>query len=97
MFEAFRRILDDLTGDDDRTQTGDDDVRLAAAALLFHVMGIDGVASDDEAELLRGLLKRRFELGDTWRVNLRASISPTWMTSVGTPWTSDGTYVSLLI
>ena len=64
MFEAFRRFLDDLTGDDHRPQTGDDDVRLAVAALLFHVMGIDGVASDEEAELLRDLLKRRFELGE---------------------------------
>ena len=64
MFEAFRRFLDDLTGKDDETDTSQDDVRLAAAALLFHVMGIDGVASDDEAELLRDLLKRRFELSE---------------------------------
>ena len=64
MFEAIRRFLDEFSGDDDEAHTGDDDVRLASATLLFHVMGIDGVASKEEAELLRDLLSRRFELGE---------------------------------
>jgi uncharacterized tellurite resistance protein B-like protein len=40
----------------------DNDYRLAAAAILIHVMGVDGAASDAERRALRAMLKSRFDL-----------------------------------
>jgi uncharacterized tellurite resistance protein B-like protein len=40
----------------------DERVRLAAAALLFHVVAIDGVVTDEERVMLTDLLSRRFGL-----------------------------------
>jgi uncharacterized tellurite resistance protein B-like protein len=42
----------------------DNDYRLAAAAILIHVMSVDGVASEAERDALRTVLKSRFELDD---------------------------------
>jgi uncharacterized tellurite resistance protein B-like protein len=42
----------------------ENDYRLAAAALLIHVMSVDGAASDTEREVLRTVLKSQFELDD---------------------------------
>jgi uncharacterized tellurite resistance protein B-like protein len=42
----------------------ENDYRLAAAALLIHVMSVDGAASDAEREVLRTVLKSQFELDD---------------------------------
>ncbi|MGD9768031.1 MAG: TerB family tellurite resistance protein [Pseudolabrys sp.] len=41
-----------------------DDFRVAAAALLIHIGGIDGVFSTAERETLRDILRRRFSLDD---------------------------------
>ncbi len=41
-----------------------DDYRLAAAALLIHVMTIDGEESETEHGKLRAILKNQFELDD---------------------------------
>ena len=42
----------------------ENDYRLAAAALLIHVMSVDGAASDAERDVLRTVLKSQFELDD---------------------------------
>jgi uncharacterized tellurite resistance protein B-like protein len=42
----------------------ENDYRLAAAALLIHVMSVDGAASDAERGVLRTVLKSQFELDD---------------------------------
>ena len=42
----------------------ENDYRLAAAALLIHVMSVDGAASDAECDVLRTVLKSQFELDD---------------------------------
>jgi uncharacterized tellurite resistance protein B-like protein len=42
----------------------DNDYRLAAAAILIHVMSVDGGASDAERSTLRAVLKSRFDLDD---------------------------------
>jgi|SRR5581483_5121923 len=42
----------------------DNDYRLAAAALLVHIMSIDGSASDAEQAKLRSLLQNRFALDE---------------------------------
>jgi len=63
MMSGIRRFLDQFAA-----QPGGlapDDHRLAAAALLFHVIAIDGTISDSERQKLRELLARRFALPDT--------------------------------
>jgi uncharacterized tellurite resistance protein B-like protein len=42
----------------------DNDYRLAAAALLVHVMGVDGEASEAEQTKLRAVLKKTYSLDD---------------------------------
>ena len=62
MIGAVRRFFSDLSGGDHRLEVGEDEIRLAVAALLFHVVAIDGVVSDEERAVLSGLLKARFGL-----------------------------------
>lgn len=63
MFKAVRQLLSDIT----RPAAPDagvpaDDERLAAAALLVHVVAIDGHVSDDERGRLQSLIEERFGL-----------------------------------
>jgi uncharacterized tellurite resistance protein B-like protein len=62
MLESLRRFFSDFSGEDDKVAFDEDEVRLAAAALLFHVIAVDGVVEADEKALLTDLLKRRFDL-----------------------------------
>ena len=39
-------------------------LRLAAAAILYHVIAADGVVSDEERETLRAVLRDQYDLGD---------------------------------
>ena len=66
MLDKLRKIVAELasaSGPGDR-QFDDNDYRLAAAALLVHLISIDGDASEREQQKLRALLKSRFELDD---------------------------------
>ena len=65
MISALKQFLADLTGGGEPdVATVEDRCRLAAAALLFHVISIDGVVSGEEKVALRDVLKRRFDLDD---------------------------------
>ena len=57
MFDRFREFLNQLpgVGDDDELAESDDP-RVAAAALLTHIMDADGERTDDEKEMLKRLL-----------------------------------------
>lgn len=63
MLEDIKRFFSDLI-DDSKTQAhfGASDYRLAAAALLVHVVSLDGTLSDAERERLVALLRTRFDL-----------------------------------
>jgi uncharacterized tellurite resistance protein B-like protein len=63
MLSALRRFLNDMSASEDHAEVGEDEVQLAAAALLFHVIAVDGMASEEERAKLEGLLERRFDLG----------------------------------
>lgn len=64
MFEAFRKFIGEF-GEDGRTpEFAENDVRLAAAALLVHVAGIDGTIGDAEQAKLHAVLKQHFNLDD---------------------------------
>jgi uncharacterized tellurite resistance protein B-like protein len=63
MFDRFITFLKDLPGaGQDRAQDGHDDPRLAAAALMVHVMEADGVEEDAERATLREALTRAYGL-----------------------------------
>jgi uncharacterized tellurite resistance protein B-like protein len=62
MLAAIRRLLSRMTGKSEEVTTGDDEVRLAIAALLFHVIAVDGTVLEEERTALIELLERRFEL-----------------------------------
>ncbi|WP_421725915.1 TerB family tellurite resistance protein [Bauldia sp.] len=64
MISALKQFLADLRGDAEPEPISEDRCRLAAAALLFHVIAIDGEVSEAEKAKLRSVLKERFELDD---------------------------------
>lgn len=65
MLEDIKRFFSDLVEDrPERRGFGDDDFRLAAAALLVHVATLDGILSDMERTRLKALVMTRFELDD---------------------------------
>jgi uncharacterized tellurite resistance protein B-like protein len=66
MLDKFRQIVADLaslSGSEHR-RFDDNDYRLAAAALLVHLISVDGDATETERRKLRSLLASRFELDD---------------------------------
>jgi len=65
MLNALKSFVREITfGDSGKKSFADDDKRLAAAALLFHLVDIDGVIEDSESEKLRQILQARYELDD---------------------------------
>jgi len=65
MFESFRKFVGEFVdGAKHPSQFGDDDYRLAAAALLVHAAAIDGEVSPSERDKLHAVIKKRFNLDD---------------------------------
>jgi uncharacterized tellurite resistance protein B-like protein len=65
MFESFKHFVSEFVdGEKHPSQFGDDDYRLAAAALLVHTAAIDGEVTAMERDKLRAVIKRRFNLDD---------------------------------
>lgn len=62
MLDAIRAFLSEMSGPDATRQFGEDDYRVAAAALLFHAIAVDGVVSRLEREKLAEVLMRRYQL-----------------------------------
>ena len=62
MIAAIRQFLAGLAGEPEPKRFTDDDYRLAAAALLFHAIAIDGVVGAEERRRLGALLQTRFGL-----------------------------------
>jgi uncharacterized tellurite resistance protein B-like protein len=63
MLASLKKLFADLGGKSGG-RFEDNDYRLAAAAILIHVMSVDGAASDAERSTLRAVLKSRFDLDD---------------------------------
>jgi uncharacterized tellurite resistance protein B-like protein len=61
MFERFLTFLRELPGNAHEDQS--DDPRIAAAALLFHVMDADGVRQDVERERIKAVLAETYHIG----------------------------------
>lgn len=65
MFEAFKHFVSEFAaGAKHPSAFGDDDYRLAAAALLVHAAAIDGEMSQPERDKLRSVIQQHFQLGD---------------------------------
>lgn len=65
MFEAFRKLIGEFNeGGKHHSQFEDGDYRLAAAALLLHVAGIDGDISGAERDKIHAVIKQHFKLDD---------------------------------
>ena len=62
MIDALAKFFSDLSGTKEKRSFNEDDLRLTAAALLFHVVAIDGMVSPEERTLLADLLMRCFGL-----------------------------------
>ncbi|PLW76297.1 TerB family tellurite resistance protein [Cohaesibacter celericrescens] len=66
MFESLMQMFRDVAGDsDDSNVFSDGDHRVAAAALLVHLIAIDGVIEPEEQAKMRDILKQRFSLSDS--------------------------------
>ena len=65
MFKSIRDAIQGLKGGAKQEEAYQaDDHRVAAAALAFHAIAVDGVVDDNEKAKLRDVLKQRFELDD---------------------------------
>ena len=62
MLERLLSFLKDLPAGAEGGRAHDDDARIAAAALLFHVMNADGVRHDSEWRRIRELLAEAYDL-----------------------------------
>jgi uncharacterized tellurite resistance protein B-like protein len=63
MFDRILTFLKELpSGEADRQSPSSDDPRVAAAALLYHVMDADGVRQDTEWERMKEILAEAYDL-----------------------------------
>ena len=62
MLDAIRMFLSEMSGTAPKREFGEDDYRLAATALLFHAIAVDGVVLSEERDKLAEVLTRRYKL-----------------------------------
>ncbi len=67
MFDSLKQFLSDLTGGVQVDQYEEDDHRLAVAALLVHLISVDGIIADTEKSRLTDIVRNTYDLsaGDT--------------------------------
>jgi uncharacterized tellurite resistance protein B-like protein len=65
MLAQIRQFFDRLAGDDQPANVGEEEIRLSVAALLYHVIAVDGAVSEAECAMLSDLLKTHFGLDPT--------------------------------
>lgn len=70
LFDALKNFVAELTDGTSSASLGDQDLRLATAALLIHAAAIDGSVSAVERQELQALLKHRFDLDDAAAADL---------------------------
>lgn len=75
MLAAIRELFAELSGDAPRKSFAEDDQRLAVAALLVHIVSVDGVVTDAEKASLRTVLSERYGLSEDDTESLVAEAS----------------------
>jgi uncharacterized tellurite resistance protein B-like protein len=74
MFDRIRQFVEELTrADPGDREFGDNDLRLAFAALLVHVAEIDGFFAESERRALLLLLQQRFDIDQDQASHLLAA------------------------
>ncbi|WP_020177682.1 TerB family tellurite resistance protein [Methylopila sp. M107] len=73
MLETLRRFLTDLAGASQHDSFAVDDYRVAAAALLVNLIGVDGVVEESEKAALHDVLKAHFGLDEAETAGLIAA------------------------
>ena len=73
MIGAIRQFFSDVAGKNDRRTIGEDQIRLAVAGLLAHVVAVDGVVTDEERAALAEVLDAHFDLGADEAATLAAA------------------------
>ncbi|MBO0347080.1 TerB family tellurite resistance protein [Roseibium limicola] len=65
MLNALKQFIREITvGEERKAGLAEDETRLAAAALLFHLVDVDGVVDDNESNTLREILKSHYGLSE---------------------------------
>lgn len=64
MLGALRQLIQELAGTDSDRRFTPDDHRLSAAALLYHVIAVDGLVTEGERRRLNEALRARYGLDD---------------------------------
>jgi uncharacterized tellurite resistance protein B-like protein len=62
MLQSLKAFLADFVAPGEKPPASEDELRLAAAALLFHVIAVDGTVAAEERALLGDLLQKHFVL-----------------------------------
>lgn len=63
MLSSLKRLIRQVTlGESGRLSFAEDDHRLAAAALLVHVIAVDGIVDDEERATLKTVLRSTYSL-----------------------------------
>lgn len=62
MIEALKKFLSNPSIEDDTEQHDVDPLKLAEAALMYHVIAVDGVIRDEERDRMREILLSNFGL-----------------------------------
>ncbi len=64
MFDVITKFVSDLTNAEEPQEFTHSRKQLAEAALMFHVIAVDGVVSDDEKQRMTMLLSKQFGLDE---------------------------------
>ena len=70
MLDALRRFLNDLSCASEHDSFAVDDYRVAAAALLVNLVGVDGAVEESEKRALHDVLKAHFSLDEAETASL---------------------------
>ncbi|MEM9331755.1 MAG: TerB family tellurite resistance protein [Pseudomonadota bacterium] len=70
MFDIIKKFVSDLTEADEPAEFVHSRMQLAEAALMYHVIAVDGIIREDEKKRMAEVLSEHFELDDQEIKNL---------------------------
>jgi len=70
MFDILKKFVSDLSASEEPETFIHDKIQLAEAALMYHVIAVDGVIHDEERQRMAEILSSQFNLDDDEVANL---------------------------